>query len=243
MSIEATDQPETKTTPDDPLGLSAVRDDYWLTSDDNSAYYGLLHQAQELPADELARLAKAFVAHRRSESGMPTFIDMIRNPQAFRGQPIQLKGHVLQTLEYEAEENSYGIEQLYESTLFTEDSQSHPTTIVFLEKPDNLPISGELVDGVTVNGYFLKNYWYPSSDNATRKAPLILAQTVVVKPPQPAPVPGATSKILYWGLGSAILILTAIVVMVQRSDRKRTLADQKKRLAEANPQFDQLTEQ
>src|SRR5690606_28382922 len=145
------------------------------------------------------------VQERRQKSNLPTFVDIIRNTKEFRGQPIRMQGHVLQTIEYEAIDNPYGIEKLYESTLFTEDSQSHPATIVFLEKPDNLPISGDLIDGVTVNGYFLKTYLYPSSDNTTRKAPLILAKTVSVPPQISSAKPSPLGPTVYWGIGGVFL--------------------------------------
>lgn len=224
-------------TEDDPLGFNLVRDDWWLTGNENPAYYGLLNKAAEVSQAELAKDAIAFLKQRREKTRLSTFVDMIRNTQEFRGQPVQMKGHILQTLEYEAVENPYGIETLYESTLYTDDSQSHPTTVVFLEKPDNLPVGGETVNGVTVNGYFLKTYLYPSSDETTRKAPLILAKTLTVKPPKVAKLPTETNAFIYWGIGGGVALLAFVVVLVQRSDRKRMLENQKKRLGEEEPVF------
>lgn len=223
--------------PNDPLGLQRIRDDYWLSANENPAYYGLLHKARQDDQQQLAGDAVKFLKERREKTKLPTFVDMIRNMKEYRGKPVQLTGRVLQTIEYEADENPYGITKLYEASLFTEDSQSHPTTVVFLDKPDTLPIGGELVDGVTVNGYFLKTYLYPSSDNATRKAPLILAKTVSVRPPRPSELPATSSPAVYWGIGIAFVALITVMVFVQRSDRKRLLAEQKKRLETAAPQF------
>lgn len=237
IAIDATDAPTPEEAADDPLGLSRIRDNDWLSADENRAYYGLLQQASVADQKELATQAIEFLAERRNASRLSTFVDMIRNTKEFRGQPVQLKGHVLQTIEYEATENEYGIQQLYETNLYTDDSQSHPATIVFLEKPENLPISGEMVDGVTVNGYFLKTYLYPSSDNTTRKAPLILAKTVTVRPPKPAELPATANGLVYWVLGILFLILMIVVVSVQRADRKRVLENQKRRLTQEPPAF------
>ncbi len=225
----------------DPFNLSAVRDNSELSADENLAYYGLLNLADEQPLNELAADAQKFTAVRRGLSNLPTFVDMIRNPKEFRGKPVLLKGHILQTLEYDAEENEFGIEKLYESTLFTEDSQSHPTTIVFLEKPENLPIGGELIDRATVTGYFLKIYVYPSSDNHNRIAPLILAKTISVRP-APTARSGMNGPLIYWSIGIVFAVLIIVMVTVQRSDRKRTLAAQKKRLEENDPKFDDTPE-
>ena len=236
VSISSGDEQPT-ISEDDPLGLKLVRDDRWLTANENPAYYGLLNQANEIPQQELAASAKEFIQKRRTEAKLSTFVDMIRNTKEFRGQPVVMKGHILQTLEYEAEENSFGIEHLYESTLYTEDSQSHPTTIIFLEKPDNLPLGGETVNGVTVYGYFLKTYLYPSSDKATRKAPLILAKTLTVQPSKVAKLPTETNPMIYWGIGSGLAVLIFVIILVQRSDRRRMLENQKKRLDEQQPVF------
>lgn len=236
VSISSGDEQPT-VTEDDPLGLNLVRDDWWLTGNENPAYYGLLNKANEISQQELAENAKEFIQQRRTEAKLSTFVDMIRNTKEFRGQPVVMKGHILQTLEYEAEENSFGIEHLYEATLYTEDSQSHPTTIVFLEKPENLPLGGETVNGVTVYGYFLKTYLYPSSDKATRKAPLILAKTLTVQPPKVAKLPTETNPMIYWGIGGGLAVLVFVIILVQRSDRKRMLENQKKRLDEQQPVF------
>lgn len=226
-----------KVTEDDPLGLKLIRDDFWLTGNENPAYYGLLKLAQDQSPEELAKTAKEFTAKRKAVSKLPTFVDMIRHPQAFRGKPVHLNGHVLQTIEYDAEENPHGIEQLYEISLFSEDSQTHPTTVVFLEKPESLPVGGETVNGVRVNGYFLKTYLYPSSDNKTRKAPLILARTVEITPQQAAKMPETTNKLIYGVIAGGLLLLVITVILVQRSDRRRMLERQKKQLEENAPEI------
>ncbi len=224
---------------EDPLALSVVRDDCPLNPEDNPAYYRLLDLANQQAPNELTDAAKKFTATRKDLTKLPTFVDMIRNPKAYRGKPVRLKGHVLQTLEFDALENEFGIKKLYESTLFTEDSQSHPATIVFLEKPENLPIGGELIDRVTVSGYFLKVYWYPSSDDRTRKAPLILAKTVSVRP-VPSASTGLEGPVVYGAIGIVFAVLILGLILVQRSDRKRVLAAQKKRLDENVPEFDEI---
>lgn len=222
---------------EDPLGLSAVRDDYWLVADDNKAYYNLLNRARQTPLEELETAAREFRAQRLTESKLPQFVDMIRHSKKYIGQPVTMRGHILQTLEYKADENPFGIEQLYESMLYTDDSQAHPTTVVFLEKPENLPLGGELVNGVTVSGYFLKVYWYPSSDNATRKSPLILAHTLHV---QPISLKGHSdiNWVPFFTVGVFIALgLIATFAWLQRSDRRRMLAEQKRRLEQDASHF------
>lgn len=225
--------------PQDAYGLPTVEDDTWLSHRDNAAYYGLLHHAREIPEDQLRAAGKEFITQRMQASGRPTFVDMLKSPGSYRGQPVFLKGHILQTVEYEADENPYGITRLYESSLYSDDAQNNMTTVVFLEKPDNLPLGAEMVDGVQVAGYFLKLYWYDAHDNHTHKAPLILASTVTVKPPpvhQPIVAPG----IAYPALLVGVALLVAIVWVVQRSDRKRLLQRREQELDSEFPDFSDI---
>ncbi len=237
LSAQELQPTQAEPTVEDPFALAFVRDHSPLDGNDNIAYYGLLNQAREADQNELAKEGKQFLKQRIQESRIPTFPDFIRNPKVFRGEPVHLTGHVLQTIEYDANENEHGIEKLYESMIYTDDSQTHPAAIVFLEKPDNLPISGDLIEGVSVSGYFLKTYVYPSSDNTPRVAPLILAKTVTVKPQPKAVKSEETSRFIFWGLGSGIVLLFLVIFFVQKSDRKRMLQEQKKRLESKAPTF------
>lgn len=207
--------------------LNTVVDDTWLTNEESSAYYGLLNQAIQTPAAELQQQGSEFVQRRLERGKIPTFPDMLKNPAEWRGQPVTISGHVLQTVEYQPAPNPYGIGTLFESSLYIEDSQGHPITVIFTEKPENLPLSGELIDGVQVSGYFFKVYWYPSVDKQTRKAPLILARTVSVRPPfNPGPV---VPPIVSWGLlGLMALFVVGVIIRIFANDQKRRAAQRAK---------------
>lgn len=216
--------------------LSEVEDDVWLRHTDTPAYYGLLHHAGRVPPDRLRAAGAEFVRQRAEQTGLPTFVDMLRNSSAYQGQPVLLRGHILQTQRAAALDNPYGIETIYESSLFIDDSQGNLTTVVFLEKPEGLPIGGELVDGVEVAGYFLKLYWYPAGDQQTHKAPLILAHTVTVRPPA-VHGPLVPPRIAYPLLLIGFVVLVAIVWSVQRSDRKRLIDRREQELEQRRPDF------
>ena len=209
--------------PRDAYGLDQVQDETDLTYEDSEVYYGLLHRAQQIPADELKAAGRAFVQQRREVSGLPPFPDMLKHPREWRGQPVYLSGHLQQTIEYPAAANPWGIETLYESALYTDDSQLHPITVVFTNKPDNLPVKEGLVDRVRVAGYFLKLYLYPSADQKIRKAPLILADTLTVLPtPDPGPlVPREWVIAFVIVLAVLAAIFVARIVMVDRARREQ----------------------
>lgn len=225
--------------PSDTYGLEKVEDVTVLEWSDVEAYYGLLHHASQVSQEALRAAGREFAALRQQQTGLPPFRDMLRHPEAWRGQPVYMEGHILQTIEFEAADNPYGIQHLYESALYTEDSAHHPSTIVFLQKPDDLPIGGETVGSVAVSGYFLKLYVYPSSDKKTRKAPLILAKTITVFP-TPKAVPVIPTP---WLLAGLILILGLLVLGVSRSfhsDRRRLSTYRRKELDDDRPDFPQL---
>lgn len=217
-------------------GLPDVENDVWLRATDTEAYYGLLHHASQVPDAALRAAGQEFIQQREQKTGLPTFVDMLRNSPEFKGQPVFLRGHILQTQKASALENPFGIETIYESSLFIDDAQGNLTTIVFLDKPEGLPIGGEMVDGVEVAGYFLKLYWYPANDNQTHKAPLILARTITLRAPtQHGPL--VPAWISYPALLIGFLVLASIVWYVQRADRKRLVDRREEALEQQRPDF------
>ena len=201
------------------VDLSAVTDNDYLTYEENEAYYGLLHRATITPLNEMRREANDLLQQRRQATPFPIFKDMLDHPELYRGQPVTLRGHVLNVVSYDAAENPWGIRQVYEAALFTDDSQGHPATIVFTERPEGLPLGDKLVDGVEVTGYFFKIYYYPSADKVTRRAPLILASTLQIRPVVPhAPlVPGWVAN---GGIALVVIVLVAVVWWVQSRDQR-----------------------
>jgi|GEM_PF-4816369 len=222
--------------PEDAYGLPDVVDNTFPEPTDTPAFYGLLDHASLIEPDKLRKAAIEFTQTRKQETGLPTFVDMIKNPAAFRGKPVILRGHLHLTQSYEALDNDYGIETLYDVSFFDEDGQTNMTTVIFLEKPDNLKIGGEMVNGVEVVGYFLKNQLYDSQDNHTRKAPLIMANTITIRDPKPLP-PVVSPVLAYGGLIVGFLVLVAGIWWTQRGDRR----NYEKRLAKQTSETPDFT--
>jgi len=227
------------TPPANAYSLDQVRDDTMVQEEDIPAYYGLLDHASLVDDGELKQAALEFMKQRRSDSKLPVFKDMFLHPKEFRGKPLFLKGHVQQVQSYEASPNDYGIERLYEASLYIEDADYNLITVIFLEKPDGLPITGEMVDGVSVSGYFLKQYLYPSRDKHTRKAPLIMAHTVHVRAPSNH---ASTTPAWVWMVGVTMVfaILIFVALMVQRKDQRLATERQRASHESNSPIFDEL---
>jgi len=232
LTVVATVSAQQNRTSDGPLDpvrfhLDAVTDRTELTYEEGAAYYALLDHVRQVDPETLRRQAAAFLAEREQErpdltrrqgAGFPTFVDMLQHPDAWRGEPVTLSGHSLRVDRYAAADNEFGISDLYEMWLVTDDSQGHPATVIFTDKPDDLPVGEELVDGIRVTGYFLKLHTYSSRDEKVRLAPMILAHTVRWRKPTPVqpPVP---AWVAYVTIGVVCVVAIAVLWRVRGADR------------------------
>lgn len=217
------------------LDWSVVRDRVEIQGEEYDHYYYLLNLANETNLVELRSEAEAFRRERwaiegepkgRSIDRFPSFVDVMLHPEAYRGKPITLRGHTQDILVSQAGENTYGIETLYEAWLYTPDSQQIPTIVICTEIPEGLETGRQLIDGVSVTGYFLKHRAYEAQDGKLHFAPLILAHRLEWNSTN------STTSLPNWliGLGGAgIMLLVGWVWWTFRSDRefnrKRLAAD------------------
>jgi hypothetical protein len=217
------------------FGLQNVADRSELTFEESTAYYAILDHVRRVPDDRLNQAAAAFRAERRAAipvdphrpreipRELPVFVDLLQSPQACRGSPVRLEGHFLRLVSYAAGPNPFGIERLYEGWLVTEDSQLHPSTIVFTELPAGMPMGESLIDGVSVTGYFFKLHTYASRDDKTRFAPLILARTVGWRVPPTTDrlvLPGMVWWAVIW-VGTAGIALWCLVSLGRTRRHRR----------------------
>jgi len=195
--------------------LSHVTDRSELSFEDSAAYYGILDHARDVSAESLRAAADELRRQHwesseryrdRPEAEFPTFVGLIEEPASYRGQPVTLSGHLIRLVKSSAGPNDFGINTLYEGWLVTENSQQHPATIICTEIPPGMPIGEELIDGVSVTGYFFKLQTYPSRDKKIRFAPLILAHSMSWNPP----VEGAAG----WSLSPFVLSLGVVLCTI-----------------------------
>ena len=232
----------------DAIGLDTVVDKTELSYDEREAYYGVLQHAGEVDQESLRWAGADFMRKRRQASdefaqfdaeGFPVFVDMIRHPEDYRGEPVLLHGHVIKTVKLSADPE-FGFDDLYECWLVTPNSQSYPLTVVFASNPDGLSIGETLVDGVSVAGYFLKLNRYSTLERTDRFTPLILAHEVRVSAPPAVtfPIPGPVlSTIVLLLFGSVILL-----VVRSRLADKRFRQQYSEKMAESlPPKFDDLS--
>ncbi len=212
------------------IDLTTVTDRTDLSFDESPAYYGILAHARSVPLPALEAAARELRRRRwqssprfrdRPEAEFPLFVDLIEHPEAYRGQPVTVSGHTIRLVTYPAGPNDEGIDTLYEAWLVTDDSQQHPTTVICTEIPQGMPIGEELIDGVSVTGYFFKLRTYPSRDRKIRFAPLILAHTMTWHPPPDAAVGWVLSPWQLCGGVAAVIIMISVLLFLSARRRRR----------------------
>lgn len=236
----------------DPESLAHVKD---LTMgiksvEESEAYYRTLLHAKLVDAEAQEQLAREFWKKRQEELAKPRsqFVDLFKTldatPEIYRGQPVTLSGTLRELKKWEEMRgnrlNNVGIETVYEGWIFTEDSQSNPTVVVFTENPDQIPTGSEMSVPVKVTGYVFKMYGYESRDkeNPLRKAPMLLAKAMRERHiPEPASFP------VVWVGGAIGLLVLGIVLFLwssHQSDKQTRNQMLEKDKPDEPPRFDRL---
>ena len=215
------------------IDLSHLVDRADLAFEESEAYYGLLDHVRTASEDDLRSEAARLLRTRWEDSPrfrqwpieeFPLFYDLTQQPESYRGRPVTMRGHLVRLVKYAAGDNEHGIDTLYEGWLVTPDAETHPTTVVCTEIPEGMRVGEELVDGVSVTGYFFKLHTYSSRDRKTRFAPMVLARTMAWTPPNPdsAGFPVTLPVTVAVSVG---FILIAGVVVWTSARRTRALRD------------------
>ncbi len=182
--------------------LTNVDDQYiGLRADEADSYYRVLAHVTRLDEDLLGRSARSDVLH----------VNLIHEPDRYRGELVQLKGTARRILPLEATENQYGIRKLYEIWITTDDSGSEPWRIVAKSIDERLPVGENVNVPIKAIGYFFKQYSY-ASQGGMHIAPLILSarvdSNVVVRvaPSGTGLQPYIILFAAFFGLGTILLV-------------------------------------
>jgi hypothetical protein len=146
------------------------------------------------------------------------YADLLKDPQAYRGQLLPLRGHVRRLEEMRLIDGDDDLGVAYQAYLFTDDSRTHPYIVVSREVPPGMPRGGDILEEVAVAGYFFKIYAYDAQD-AVRIAPLLIAQRLEWFPRREA---GPFVSPFWGGLAAtgALLILVTLLWRIAAKDRR-----------------------
>lgn len=157
----------------DQVFLDSVRDNTVFRGAEKDAWFRMLEQLNERDLPTL----------RRESTGYVGFLQLYKQPAAYRGKLVTVAGTIRMGYYREAPQNLYGIKGYYVFWLKPAGAKS-PIVVYCLEIPDGFPDvakrerDGErppLDEQAEFTGFFFKRWAYRAQDD-TRLAPLVLAK-------------------------------------------------------------------
>ena len=218
-----------------PYILKDVKDETSnITRDERDPYYEVLAHCREVKREQLKvegrktvdgiwREFRADPANKHVQFSLLSQI--FRKPERIRGEPLFLQGYVRKINTIEAGENEFGIKEIHEVWLFTDDYNKSPYVIICLELPPGMPIPSERnpTNHVQVAGYFFKLWRFKANtERGFWEAPLLLSPGLEWIPPEENVVLAQLKQYLPALLGGLFLLVAGGAwIWVKRERRWR----------------------
>jgi hypothetical protein len=197
-----------------PNYLESVRDDTPSRPGDQDACFNLLQTLNRAEAKEL----------KAASLGPVTYVQLFRQPEAYRGRLVDLRGTVRRTELVKLPENHTGLTQYYRLWLRPDDS-TNPIIIYAIELPEGFPIDQKVREPVEITGFFFKRVAYAAQSGGIT-APMLLAKSVEWKAPSPLAREAAAERSqgrLQWLMGIVVIgsvILIGVMWQLNRAARR-----------------------
>lgn len=219
---ETADQEDSRAKSRPHRDVNAMR----LTSRTGECFYQMMAAIHRARPGELLQKAKESLKKegKKNSSVVPLFNEADQH----RGQLVLLSGTVRQVIPVRVTEEDlqtrFGIQQYYQVTLFTDDSQGNPLVFCVPSLPKGMPVPEDrsYAESVTVAGFLFNTWAYrresSSSEDAVRwqLAPLLLGQEPVWHP-RPTRSTSLVAGLVFGGL--FVLALGGIWVALWLSQR------------------------
>ena len=193
-----------------------------VTFEERDIYYETLGQLSDFSVKFLKDVSESNLKNRWTQSRFkekpfaefPIYVDLFQNPETYHGEVVTLRGHAQRVVKSPAGDNEFGITDLYEIWMFTDDSQSNPAVIVTPNIPESLPVGDNITDHITVTGIFFKFYTYNAQDTK-RFAPLILAPAIELRDPTAVSEQSRAEDMQYYlfFIGQFVLLLIVAIAI------------------------------
>jgi hypothetical protein len=174
--------------------LDDVRDDTVFRAAESDAWFHLLELLEKNSAERLAA----------ASSGPVGYLQLDRQPAAYRGRLVTVSGTARSAKEMTAPENVYGIESYYQIWLQPLRSDSELIVLYTLHLPLDFPVGDEIDQPITATGFFFKRWAYPSRSGILT-APLVLTRSIDWQPAPPTVVPTSSERQVLWAATAALL--------------------------------------
>lgn len=182
--------------------LDLVKDNtLGIRNDEAEVFYWLVDHARHISSAALDRSGTTEVQ----------YVNLMTEPDRYRGDPITIEGDLWRLYEIEAGPNDYGVKRMYEGWVFTGDSGNHPYRIVCTGLAKGIQPSESLRKPVRITGYFFKREGY-RSNGGVHVAPTLIAHRIEINP-MPNGIP-LTAGVVPYMTGAIIAIALALLVTI-----------------------------
>ena len=182
--------------------LQAVSDMSPLAAEEMPAYWRMVKWASAIPGEELRKQARTDLL----------FTHLFQAPDKNRGALVNVKLHVRRIAQADAPTNSADVKRVYEAWGPTEESQTYPYCIVFVDPPVGVDLRPSVFYDARFVGFFLKKLPYEDATGTKRTAPLLIGRMVYDEAIalRAQPDPGLNIKWIIGIVGGLVLALLAI---------------------------------
>ncbi len=183
--------------------LQAIGDMTPLAAEEMPAYWRMVKWAYAKPGEELRRLARTDLQ----------FTHLFQAPDKHRGALVDVKLHVRLMRQHDAAENSAQVKRVYEAWGPSDESQTFPYCVVFVDVPPGIEIKGACFLDARFVGFFHKKLAYEDALGVKRTAPLLIGRMLYdeVAAKQNQPDEGLNVR---WIIG-IVVSLVGLVLLVQ----------------------------
>ena len=183
--------------------MQAIGDMTPLADNEMPAYWRMVKWAYAKPGEELRKLARTDLQ----------FTHLFQAPDKHRGALVDVKLHVRLMRQHDAAENSAQVTRVYEAWGPSDESQTFPYCVVFVDVPPGIEIKGSCFLDARFVGFFHKKMWYMDAMGVERTAPLLIGRMLYdeAAAKQNQPDEGLNVR---WIIG-IVVSLVGLVLLVQ----------------------------
>ena len=184
--------------------IAPLLDDAKVRNEERLGIYSILKKLGETAPDEL----------QAASVGEVTYIQLYKQPGAYRGQVVSLVGEVRKATRIDAGNlaATTGVPAYYELWITPDDRPKEVVCVYCAELPEKFPLGDELDVPVRVQGVSLKRLAYQVKDREWHSTPLLAARAV-----QPLPKPVAAQVVdrapPRWTTSLVVVVITLALAL------------------------------
>lgn len=209
--------------------LAKIEDDTVWRPAEREPWFKLFGSLQQMSPDQLQQSTEANVG----------FVQLFRQPSAYRGQLVTIRGQARLVYHVQAPKNELGISGYYVFWIRPKGGSNSPLVVYSLELPEGFPQvpdkdldarTLEVDESVTVTGYFFKRWAYRAR-GGLHTAPMLLARVPLWVPAPdradrfelPGPLTIAITLVLLVGVALLMTLWVYRSGQIRRSESGRDL--------------------